>query len=152
VVQRSEQASRVLELARAEAEGFGHRYLGPEHLVLGILREGGSGASRVLGSFGVTLAGARTELRRLADRGVAPGPRPSDADLLGSLGIDLEVIRRSTEQAFGSKAVEWAIREAPGRDDAGLGGYHARRCGTHRCSSPRWGITPAGRPRRSASA
>jgi hypothetical protein len=27
VIQRSEQARRVLELARAEAEGFGHRYL-----------------------------------------------------------------------------------------------------------------------------
>jgi ATP-dependent Clp protease ATP-binding subunit ClpC len=47
VVQRSEKARRVLELARAEAEGFGHRYLGPEHLVLGVLRDGDSGASRV---------------------------------------------------------------------------------------------------------
>src|SRR5215208_5821411 len=90
VVQRSEQARRVLELARAEAEGFGHRYLGPEHLVLGVLRDGSSGASRVLEAFGVTLESARAELRRLADRGVVPGPRPSDAELLGSLGIDLD--------------------------------------------------------------
>ena len=105
MVQRNEQASRVLALAWAEAAGFGHRYLGPEHLVLGILRDGDSGASRVLGSFGVTLAGARTALRRLADRGVVPGPRPSDAELLGSLGIDLEGIRRATEQAFGGQAL-----------------------------------------------
>ena len=109
---QSEHARRVLELARAEAEGFGHRYLGPEHLVLGVLADGGSGASRVLRSFGVTLAGARLALRRLADRGVVPGPRPSDADLLGALGIDLDAVRRTTEQTFGGKAVGWAIREA----------------------------------------
>jgi Clp amino terminal domain, pathogenicity island component len=121
VVQRSEHARRVLELARAEAEGFSHRYLGPEHLVLGVLADGGSGASRVLRSFGVTLAGARLALRRLADRGVVPGPRPSDADLLGALGIDLETVRRTTEQIFGGKAVGWAIREATRARRRGVG-------------------------------
>jgi hypothetical protein len=120
VVQRSEQARRVLDLARAEAEGFGHRYLGPEHLVLGVLADG-SGASRVLRSFGVTLAGARLALRRLADRGVVPGPRPSDADLLGALGIDLDAVRRTTEQTFGGKAVGWAIREATRARRRGVG-------------------------------
>ena len=89
MVQRSEQACRVLELARDEAERFGHRYLGPEHLVLGVLRHGDSGASRALRSFGVDLVAARAALARLADRGVVLGPRPSDAELLGSLGIDL---------------------------------------------------------------
>jgi ATP-dependent Clp protease ATP-binding subunit ClpA len=112
VVQQSEHARQVLELARAEADRFGHRYLGPEHLVLGVLRHGSSGASRALEAAGVTLASARAELGRLADRGVVLGPRPSDAELLGSLGIDLDAIRRSTEQTFGGKAVGWAIREA----------------------------------------
>jgi hypothetical protein len=121
VVQRSEQASWVLELARAEADGFGHRYLGPEHLVLGVLRDGGSGAGRVLRSFGVTLAGTRAALRRLVDRGVVPGPRPSDAELLGSLGMDLEVIRRTTEDSFGGTAVGWAIREATRARRRGIG-------------------------------
>jgi Clp amino terminal domain, pathogenicity island component len=121
VVQRSEQARRVLELARAEAEGLGHRYLGPEHLVLGVLREGGSGASRVLEAFGVTLEGARAALRRLAARGVVPGPRPSDAELLGSLGIDLDAVRRATEQGFGGKAVGWAVREVTRARRRGVG-------------------------------
>jgi Clp amino terminal domain, pathogenicity island component len=121
VVQRSEQADRVLGLAWAEADGFGHRYLGPEHLVLGVLRDGGSGASRVLEAFGVTLESARGELRRLADRGVVPGPRPSDAELLSSLGIDLETVRRAAEQRFGAKAVGWAIREATRARRHGVG-------------------------------
>ena len=102
----TEPAHQVLDLAREEAERVGHRYLGPEHLVLGVLRDtGGSGASRVLEAFGVTLASARAALRRLADRGVVPGPRPSDAELLGALGIDLDAVRRDTEQTFGFRAV-----------------------------------------------
>jgi Clp amino terminal domain, pathogenicity island component len=121
VVQHSEHASRVLALAGAEAEGFGHRYLGPEHLVLGVLRGDDAGAGRVLRSFGVTLESARAGLGRLAGRGVVPGPRPSDAELLGSLGIDLDTIRRATEQTFGGKAVGWAIREATRARRRGVG-------------------------------
>ena len=105
MVQRSEHAHRALELARAEAEGFGHRYLGPEHLVLGVQRHGDNGASEVLQSLGVDLVAARTALRHLAARGVVPGPRPSDTELLESLGIDLDAVRRDTEQTFGFQAV-----------------------------------------------
>jgi hypothetical protein len=75
----------------------------------------------VLETYGVDLAAAQTELRRLADRGVVPGPRPSDAELLASLGIDLEAIRRTTEQAFGRKALSWAIREATRARRRGVG-------------------------------
>jgi hypothetical protein len=121
MAQRSEQADRVLDLAREEADLLGHRYLGPEHLVLGVLREGGSGASRVLEANGVNLAAARAELRRLAERGLVPGPRPSDAELLGLLGIDLAAIRRTTEQTFGGKALGWTIREATRARRRGVG-------------------------------
>jgi hypothetical protein len=121
VVQRDDQARRVLDLSREEADRFGHRFLGPEHLVLGVLRDGGSGASRVLEAHGVDLPGARAQLRRLVDRGLVPGPRPSDAELLGTLGVDLEAIRRSTEQTFGPTAVGWADREATRARRGGIG-------------------------------
>jgi ATP-dependent Clp protease ATP-binding subunit ClpC len=74
VAQRSQHAQRVLHLAREEAERSGHCYLGPEHLVLGVLHDGDSGASRVLEAHGVNLAAARVELRRLADQGLVIGP------------------------------------------------------------------------------
>jgi hypothetical protein len=109
---RSDHARRVLDLAWEEAALLGHRYLGPEHLVLGVLGDRSSGAARVLRAHGVDLAAARAALRGLAERGVVPGPRPSDAELLGTLGIDLDTIRRNTEQTFGHRAVGWAIREA----------------------------------------
>jgi Clp amino terminal domain, pathogenicity island component len=50
-----------------------------------------------------------------------PAPRPSDAELLGSLGIDLDAIRRRTEQAFGRGALGWAIREATRARGRGVG-------------------------------
>jgi hypothetical protein len=121
VVQRSQQADRVLDLAGKEADRFGHRYLGPEHLVLGVLRDGASGASRVLEAHGVDLPAAREALGQLAGRGLVPGPRPSDTELLGTLGIDLETVRQSTEQAFGRTAVGRAIREATRARRGGLG-------------------------------
>jgi ATP-dependent Clp protease ATP-binding subunit ClpA len=101
----TEEAHRVLDLSREEAERFGHRYIGPEHILLGLLAEGRSGAAWALRVRGVELAAARAALARLGHRGVVPGPRPSDAELLSSLGIDLDIVRHQTEQTFGFHAV-----------------------------------------------
>ena len=117
----TEEARRVLDLAREEAERFGRRFVGPEHLVLGLLRDGGNPAAGILQAGGVDLAAARAALDRLAEQGVVPGPRPSDAELLGTLGIDLEVIRRDTEQTFGVQALRHATREATRARRGGVG-------------------------------
>jgi ATP-dependent Clp protease ATP-binding subunit ClpA len=101
----TEPAHRVLDLAREEAERAGHRYLGPEHVLLGLLADGPSRATGVLRAHGVDLAAARAALAHLAQQGVVPAPRPSDAELLGSLGIDLDAVRRDTEHAFGVQVV-----------------------------------------------
>jgi hypothetical protein len=116
-----EQSRRILDLARDEADRFGHRYLGPEHVVLGMARHGASGAARILRARGVDLDSARAALRRLADQGVVPAPRPSDAELLGMLGIDLEAVRRNAERAFGPTALGRAIREATRARRGGVG-------------------------------
>jgi ATP-dependent Clp protease ATP-binding subunit ClpA len=101
----TEPAHRVLDLAREEAERGGHRYLGPEHVLLGLLAEGRSGAAWALRVRGVDLPAARAALARLSNLGVVPAPRPSDVELLGSLGIDLDTVRHQTEQTFGVPAV-----------------------------------------------
>ena len=101
----TEPAHRVMDLARAEAERAGHRYLGPEHILLGLLADSHSRAAGVLRADGVDLAAARAALARLAERGVVPAPRPSDAELLGTLGIDLDAVRHDTEHAFGDQVV-----------------------------------------------
>ena len=101
----TEPAHRVLDLAREEAELGGHRYLGPEHVLLGLLAEGRSGAAWALRVRGVDLTAARAALARLGNLGVVPAPRPGDGELLGSLGIDLDIVRHQTERRFGVPAV-----------------------------------------------
>jgi len=53
------KAKKALELAIEEANNMGHGYVGTEHLLLGIVKEGESAASKVLGSFGIKLDQAR---------------------------------------------------------------------------------------------
>jgi ATP-dependent Clp protease ATP-binding subunit ClpA len=112
----AEPAHRVLDLAREEAERGGHRYLGPEHVLLGLLAEGHSRAAQLLWAAGVELAAARAALARLGNRGVVPPPRPGDAELLDSIGIDLDAVRHQTEQTFGFPAVgeaTWRVTRRP---------------------------------------
>ncbi len=56
------RAKKVLELALREALQLGHTYIGTEHILLGILREGGGVASQVLVSLGVEPAQLRQQL------------------------------------------------------------------------------------------
>ena len=55
----TERARRVIILARGEAEKYQHEYLGTEHLLLGIIREGGGVAISVLQT--ITLDSGATE-------------------------------------------------------------------------------------------
>ena len=50
----TERARKVLSLAQEEAQRFQHNYIGTEHLLLGLVREGEGVAARVLISLGVT--------------------------------------------------------------------------------------------------
>ena len=64
------RAKKVIELAIDEARQMGHNYIGTEHLLLGILREGEGIAASVLGSFGITLDQVRTETTHILNQGV----------------------------------------------------------------------------------
>jgi ATP-dependent Clp protease ATP-binding subunit ClpC len=59
------RAKRVLELSLEEARQLGHNYIGTEHLLLGLIREGEGVAARVLENFGVDLAKVRTQVIRM---------------------------------------------------------------------------------------
>jgi len=94
------RAKRVIELAIDEARHLGHNYIGTEHLLLGLLREGEGEASEgrgvaadVLDSFGINLERARSETNRVLGEGVArarPTTRStSRTPALDQLGIDL---------------------------------------------------------------
>jgi len=87
------RARRVIELAIDEARYLSHNYIGTEHLLLGLLREGEGVAAGVLDSFGITLERARTEVERVLSKGSSSRTRTQRAasrtPSLDQLGINL---------------------------------------------------------------
>ena len=61
----TERAKKVLTLAQEEAERSHHSYIGTEHLLLGLLREGEGLAAKVLNSLGVAINKVRATIESL---------------------------------------------------------------------------------------
>ena len=59
------RAKRVLELSLEEARQLGHNYIGTEHLLLGLIREGEGVAARVLENLNIDLTKVRTQVIRM---------------------------------------------------------------------------------------
>ena len=92
------RAKRVIELAIDEARQLGHTYIGTEHLLLGLLREGAGVAAGVLDTFGVTLERARAEAIRFLSQGVSRSKLTRSSTrtpALDQIGIDLTAAARA---------------------------------------------------------
>jgi hypothetical protein len=68
----TDRARNALNLAQDEAQRFQHKYIGTEHLLLGVLRVGDGTAARALTSMGVELREARTAVEFIIGRGDRP--------------------------------------------------------------------------------
>jgi ATP-dependent Clp protease ATP-binding subunit ClpC len=91
----TERARKVIILAKEEARRFNHDYIGTEHILLGLVREGEGVAAAVLQKMGVSLENIRLEIEKL----VQPGPT---TQIIG----DIPFTPRS------KKALELAAEEA----------------------------------------
>jgi ATP-dependent Clp protease ATP-binding subunit ClpC len=94
------RAKRVIELAIDEARRLGHNYIGTEHLLLGLVREGEGIAAGVLESLGVNLDKVRHEVIRVLSQSSAAGPatetkRSSKTPTVDQLGINLTEAARA---------------------------------------------------------
>ena len=65
----TERARKVLHLAQEEAQRLKHNYIGTEHLLLGLIREGDGVAAKVLSNLGVDLDKARISVESVLGRG-----------------------------------------------------------------------------------
>ena len=87
------RAKKVIELAVDEARRLSHHYIGTEHLLIGIMREGEGVAAGVLESLGVSLDKVRAETTRILNQSVSQGKSQSRSSTrtptLDQLGIDL---------------------------------------------------------------
>jgi ATP-dependent Clp protease ATP-binding subunit ClpC len=90
----TERARRVLTLAQEEAHRFNHNYIGTEHILLGLVREGDGVAAKVLANLGVELNKVRSAVEFIIGRG--------DRTVLGEIGL--------TPRA--KKVIELAVDEA----------------------------------------
>jgi ATP-dependent Clp protease ATP-binding subunit ClpC len=92
------RAKKVLELSLREALQMGHNYIGTEHILLGLLREGEGVAARVLNSFGINLEIVKDKIKEILNKyPFYPQEDPNAADktqkrslkMLGQYGRDL---------------------------------------------------------------
>ena len=90
----TERARRVLTVGQEEAQRFNHNYIGTEHLLLGLVREGDGVAAKVLANLGVELSKVRSAVEFIIGRG--------DRAVLGEIGL--------TPRA--KKVIELAVDEA----------------------------------------
>ena len=93
------RAKKVVELAVDEARRMNHTYIGTEHLLIGLLREGEGVAAGVLESLGVTLDKVRSETHRILSHTSGQGQQSSRSNTktptLDNLGVDLTQAARS---------------------------------------------------------
>lgn len=103
----TERARKVLVLAKEESRRFNHDYIGTEHILLGLIREGEGVACAVLQNIGMDLGRLRAEIEKLMSLG-------STASVLGDIPF--------TPRA--KKALELATEEARGLGHNYIGTEH----------------------------
>ncbi|HEY0157354.1 MAG TPA: Clp protease N-terminal domain-containing protein [Thermoanaerobaculia bacterium] len=101
----NEAARRALFFSRYEAGAVGERVIGSEHLLLGVIRQGGAEVERVWETLGVDTA---------AIRGRFPAAEPPAVASSAELPL--------SEHAL--KVLEYALHEAEGRQAAAVGPHH----------------------------
>src|SRR3989449_462419 len=90
----TDRARTSLKLAQEEAQRFNHNYIGTEHLLLGLVREGEGVAAKVLGNLGVELNKVRSAVEFIIGRG--------DRTVAGDIGLTpraKKVIELSVDEA-----------------------------------------------------
>ncbi|MBC8075754.1 MAG: NDP-hexose 4-ketoreductase, partial [Chloroflexales bacterium] len=102
----TKRARQVLQFATEEARNFNHPYVGTEHILLGLIREGESISARVLDELGIKLPQARSAVEFIV--GPGEGPARVDQDLT----------------ARAKKVIEYAIEEAKRLNHHYIGSEH----------------------------
>src|SRR6266700_2653184 len=100
------RAQQVLALARKEADRFNHNYVGTEHILLGLLREGEGVAARVLKSLEVDIERTRNEILKELDPNFTP---PESDPELGAPGeASKKDVKTPALRAFGRDLTDLA--------------------------------------------
>ena len=93
----TDRARKVMQLANQEAQRFNHEYIGTEHILLGLVKEGSGVAANVLKNLDVDLRKIRLEVERIVQSGA---------------GGDQVVMGRLPHTPRAKKVIEYSIEEA----------------------------------------
>lgn len=102
-------ARQAVVLAQEEARQLHHRYIGTEHLLLGLLGQRETPSSQVLSQHGINREQAFEAVVRYV------GTDDLDADALATVGIDLSAVRERVEATFGKGALDKPAQSPRGR-------------------------------------
>ena len=92
--------SRVVDLGLEAARAFGHNYLGTEHLLLAMAER------RDLLPAPVQSLLPEVEAIRARIASLIGGPAQRDADLLATVGVDLDEVRSAVRRTFGDETID----------------------------------------------
>jgi ATP-dependent Clp protease ATP-binding subunit ClpC len=102
------RVKKVLALAAKEAKALNHTYVGTEHILLGLLREGDGVAARVLKSLDIDIEACRQETLRELDPNFAGAEEPPEAIEKVGAGEKKGDVRTPALKAFGRDLTEIA--------------------------------------------
>jgi len=101
------RAKKVMQLANQEAQRFNHEYIGTEHILLGIVKEGTGVSARVLQNLNISLGQIQVEVEKI----IQPGP---NMITMGKLPNTLRA----------KKVIEYAIEGSRNMDHNYVGDEH----------------------------
>jgi ATP-dependent Clp protease ATP-binding subunit ClpC len=96
------RVKKVLALADKEAKALNHSYVGTEHILLGLLREGDGVAARVLQQLEVDIQSAREEILKEIDPNFVPSDQADDNDVDGDEPEDEDIFSEAEKSSNSS--------------------------------------------------
>jgi ATP-dependent Clp protease ATP-binding subunit ClpC len=103
----TDRAREIIRLANQEAQRLNHQYIGTEHVLLGLIKEGRSVAAQVLKNLDVDLRAIRKEVEKI----VHSGP-------------DMVAMNKLPQTPRARKVIEYAIDEARSLNHSYVGSEH----------------------------
>ena len=129
------RAKRVLELSLREAMQLGHNYIGTEHILLGLIREGDGVAAQVLVRLGADLNQVRHQVIQL----LAAAP-PAGVTGTGDVELRLSAVEQRAGIAPDTADLDQQIRQA--RTDKGAAPPPKTTSGPRRCATGKGTCSP----------
>ena len=102
----TDRAKKIMQLSNQEAQRFNHEYVGTEHLLLGVIKEGSGVGANVLKNLDIDLRKVRLEVEKLVQSGpdmVTMGKLPQTPRAKKVIEYAAEFMRQSNHNYLGSE-------------------------------------------------